>query len=83
MSAGAEGTVIMEKDRKGRKVDIPHDLSAALRRVKGATSVFAKLAPSHQKEYIEWVQSAKRPETRKRRIAKAVEMIAEGGRSKG
>jgi len=38
----------------------------------------AALSPSCQREYVEWIASAKRPETRDRRIAQAVEWIAEG-----
>jgi uncharacterized protein YdeI (YjbR/CyaY-like superfamily) len=34
------------------------------------------LSYTHRKEYAQWVLDAKRPETRRRRIAKALEMIA-------
>jgi uncharacterized protein YdeI (YjbR/CyaY-like superfamily) len=33
---------------------------------------------SHRKDYADWIEEAKRPETRERRVAKAVEMIREG-----
>ena len=33
---------------------------------------------THRKEYADWIEEAKRPETRKRRVAKAVELIREG-----
>ncbi len=82
VGVGAQVTVIMEMDRKVRKVDVPRDLSAALKKVRGATAAFRKLAASHQKEYIEWIESAKRPDTRKRRIEKAIEMVTHGGKVK-
>jgi uncharacterized protein YdeI (YjbR/CyaY-like superfamily) len=37
---------------------------------------FSSLSPSHQKEYLQWIEDAKRPETRANRIAKMCEMIA-------
>jgi len=39
---------------------------------------FAAMSPSHQREYIEWLVDAKRAETRSKRLATAVEWIAEG-----
>ena len=33
---------------------------------------------THRKEYVEWIEEAKREETRRRRIAKAVELTREG-----
>jgi hypothetical protein len=53
-------------------------LSAALRRSAKAKAAFDGLSPSHRREYVEWIVEAKRPETRQRRIATAIEWIAEG-----
>jgi uncharacterized protein YdeI (YjbR/CyaY-like superfamily) len=39
---------------------------------------FDKLSFTHQREYVEWVEEAKRPETRERRIAATVERVAAG-----
>jgi uncharacterized protein YdeI (YjbR/CyaY-like superfamily) len=54
---------------------LPAELSAALGRSAKAAAAFEALAPSCRREYIEWIASAKRPETRDRRIAQALEMI--------
>jgi uncharacterized protein YdeI (YjbR/CyaY-like superfamily) len=54
------------------------ELSAALKRNKKAESAFAAFSPSAKREYFEWIVDAKRPETRDKRIATAVEWIAEG-----
>ena len=35
-------------------------------------------APSHRREYVEWITEAKRPETRDKRIAQAIEMLTQG-----
>jgi uncharacterized protein YdeI (YjbR/CyaY-like superfamily) len=36
---------------------------------------FKELAPSHQKEYLKWINEAKKIETKDRRIAKMIEML--------
>ena len=56
----------------------PDDLMAALRKVKKALATYAAFPPSKQREYVEWVSEAKREETRAKRIAQAVEWMAEG-----
>jgi len=56
----------------------PPELAAALKKTKGASAIFRGFSPSHQREYIEWITEAKQLATRQRRIAQAVEWIAEG-----
>ena len=56
----------------------PTDLLAALAARRGATEVFAGMAPSCRREYIEWIVEAKRMGTRERRVAEAAARIAEG-----
>ncbi len=52
--------------------------TAALKKNKKAAAVFAEFSPSAKREYIEWIADAKRPETRGKRIATAIEWIAQG-----
>jgi uncharacterized protein YdeI (YjbR/CyaY-like superfamily) len=59
-------------------LEVPEEFAAALKKSKPAATTFAAFSPSCQREYIEWIASAKRPETRDRRISQAVEWIAEG-----
>jgi len=59
-------------------VETPTELAAALKKNKAAGKVFAAFSPSCKREYVEWIAYAKRPETRERRVAQAVEWIAEG-----
>jgi bifunctional DNA-binding transcriptional regulator/antitoxin component of YhaV-PrlF toxin-antitoxin module len=75
--------VELEPDPEPRTVEAPPDLREALERSPGAAAAFARLANSHRKAYVDWIEEAKRPETRERRVAKAVEMISEGKRLKG
>jgi uncharacterized protein YdeI (YjbR/CyaY-like superfamily) len=57
---------------------IPEALAAALKTNKQAAARFAELSPSCRREYAEWIAEAKREETRTKRVATALEWIAEG-----
>jgi uncharacterized protein YdeI (YjbR/CyaY-like superfamily) len=59
-------------------LDASAEFTSALRKNKRAASVFAAFSPSCKREYVEWIAEAKRPETRDKRIASAIEWIAEG-----
>jgi uncharacterized protein YdeI (YjbR/CyaY-like superfamily) len=61
-------------------IPVPEDLEAALRENPAAEAIFADFPPSCRREYLEWIVEAKRPETRAKRIAQAVEWMAEGKR---
>jgi len=63
---------------KSRTVRAPADLLAALKNNARARAAYDEMSPSHKREYIEWVTEAKRDETRKQRVAAAVEWMAEG-----
>jgi uncharacterized protein YdeI (YjbR/CyaY-like superfamily) len=58
--------------------EAPSEFTAALKKDKKAAAVFAAFSPSCKREYVEWIADAKRPETREKRIATAVEWIGEG-----
>jgi len=58
----------------------PDDLRAALDASPRAAATFDAFPTSCRREYVEWVVEAKRPETRAKRIAQAVEWMAEGKR---
>jgi uncharacterized protein YdeI (YjbR/CyaY-like superfamily) len=59
---------------------VPDDLARALRRNKAAAAAFEALTPSHKREHVGFVIEAQRPETRIRRIARTIEMLATRGR---
>jgi Bacteriocin-protection, YdeI or OmpD-Associated/Domain of unknown function (DUF1905) len=67
--------VTMELDTEPRTVRVPPDLRAALRDDGAGEAAFAKLSFTHRREYVEWVEEAKRPETRARRIAETVDRV--------
>ena len=56
----------------------PDDLTAALKKNKQARMTFDGFSPSQQREYVDWITEAKRDETRQKRLAQAVEWLAEG-----
>ena len=60
------------------EIPMPGDFAAELAKAQGARECFDSWAPSHRREYLEWITEAKRPETRTKRIAEASEWIAEG-----
>lgn len=59
-------------------LEMPADFAAALAKVKAAKQHYDAFPPGKQRDYLEWVLDAKREETRAKRIAQAVEWIAEG-----
>jgi Bacteriocin-protection, YdeI or OmpD-Associated/Domain of unknown function (DUF1905) len=78
VDAGERVGVAMELDTEPRTVRVPADLRSALADDPAAKSAFAEMSYTHRREYVAWVQEAKRSETRSRRIASAVERIRAG-----
>jgi len=76
IKAGEKISVTMEKDSEKRSVEVPKDLAEALKKA-DLTDVFAKMSYTHQKEYVNAVNEAKREETRIRRIKKTIEMLVQ------
>lgn len=60
------------------RLAIPDDLLAALAKNRKAKATFDGFPPSKQGDYVEWIVEAKREDTRQRRLAQAVEWLAEG-----
>lgn len=59
-------------------LETPQALRVALEAHPAAKAAYEAFAPSHRREYAEWIAEAKREETRARRVAQAVEWLAEG-----
>jgi uncharacterized protein YdeI (YjbR/CyaY-like superfamily) len=75
-----EQGVKIEKPRREKKPEakVPADLQAALKKNKKALAAFEAFSPSHRREYVEWITEAKQEATRKKRVAQAIEWLAEG-----
>jgi hypothetical protein len=77
VEVGAPVTIEVELDTSERVVNVPEDLTAALAAA-GLRETFDGLSYTHRKEYVEWVEEAKREETRRKRVARTVELLSEG-----
>jgi hypothetical protein len=61
-----------------KSLEVPPELESVLKKDDMAWEHWEKFTYSHKKEYLEWITDARKEETRKRRIAQALEMIREG-----
>jgi hypothetical protein len=75
VKSGDSVKVVLEKDAAPRVIKTPRYLRAALSKDRKAEERFEKLSYSHKKEYLDWIESAKREETRARRIEKMLDML--------
>lgn len=71
-------SVVMERDEEPRIITPPEDFARALKSNKEAKATWEKLSYTHQKEHALAIEEAKRPETRVRRIEKAIAQLAAG-----
>jgi hypothetical protein len=78
VDAGDRVRVRMELDTEPRKVAVPRDLAAALAADPAAKRAFASMSFTHRREYVQWVEEAKRPQTRARRVSATVARVREG-----
>ncbi|HSW85234.1 MAG TPA: YdeI/OmpD-associated family protein [Candidatus Saccharimonadales bacterium] len=74
---GEKVEVVVELDDKPREINIAYDIKKSLKAA-GLWEKFDKLAYTHRKEYVQWIEEAKKPETRVSRIQKMCEMLAAG-----
>jgi hypothetical protein len=79
---GDEVKITVEPDTEPRLIELPAELKKAFQMEKGAKAFFDKLSYTHQREYVMWINEAKREETRQNRIAKAVEMLKKGQKAR-
>ena len=73
--------VTVRLDTAHRTVEIGVDVAEAFTHA-GVIDSYRAMSYSHQKEYASWIDDAKKPDTRARRIGKSIDMIAEGARLK-
>lgn len=64
--------VTLVPDTEPREVVLPRDLLEALDSNAEARGAFGKLSYTHRKEYVQWIEGAKKQETRERRIRKTI-----------
>ena len=66
-------------DPTSKEVKLPDDLTAAFKKNKKEAVLFDSLSFSHKKEYIGWIVTAKREETRNNRIKGTIERLGKIG----
>jgi|HubBroStandDraft_2_1064218.scaffolds.fasta_scaffold17899_4 uncharacterized protein YdeI (YjbR/CyaY-like superfamily) len=69
----------MELDQKERTVSLPRDFVKAM--TDAERRAFESMACAHRKEYVQWIEDAKKPDTRARRIESAREKLRQKGPS--
>jgi hypothetical protein len=76
--ANQEVEVEMTLDTAPREVEIPEDLATAFEAEPAAKAFFGTLSNTNKKTYTTWIESAKKEETRRDRVAKAISLLNEG-----
>ncbi|HKP31063.1 MAG TPA: YdeI/OmpD-associated family protein, partial [Gemmatimonadales bacterium] len=74
---GAKGSAPKPK-RVELPAKLPSYIQAALRKNSTARKNYDALSPAHQRQYFAWIDSAKREETRRKRLEGAIRMLARG-----
>jgi uncharacterized protein YdeI (YjbR/CyaY-like superfamily) len=75
VKAGVPVEVTLALDEEVRTVDLPDDLAAALDAIPGARDTWDKASFTHRREYVEALLDAKKPETRAKRLEKAMAFV--------
>lgn len=73
-----ERPILAYIDAENRKVRPPEDLAAAFAADEAAAQLYAALSFSNQKEYVEWIVTAVKPETRQKRVEETLERLHRG-----
>jgi hypothetical protein len=82
VAAGDQVDVGIEPDTAPREVEVPADLTEALAKDDAAKATFDGLSYTHRKEWVRWVEEAKKADTRATRLAKTVEALHAGKRTR-
>ncbi len=75
---GDEVSVSLTEDKEERVVEIADDIASVFNENPEARALFDKMSCTHRKEYIRWIEEAKKPETRENRKIKMIRMILDG-----
>jgi len=75
---GDEVSVYLLEDKEERVVEIAEDIALVFNENPEAKVLFDKMSYTHRKEYIRWIEEAKKPETRENRKVKMIRMILDG-----
>lgn len=79
---GEAGSAMEGRTRKGtrQEIEIPDAFAVLLKKSKSAKTYFETLPPSCKREYLEWITTAKKEETREKRMGETIAMLEAGRR---
>jgi hypothetical protein len=75
---GDKITVELEQDFDERVVDVPDDLKERFAKSSKAKEFYDSLSYTNRKEYVVWITSAKKMETREKRVADTIQKLMKG-----
>jgi uncharacterized protein YdeI (YjbR/CyaY-like superfamily) len=75
IEAGDRIAIAIHEDKQERTVDVPADFAKAMTKLQ--RKAYDAMSYTHRKEYVAWIEAAKKPETRVRRIEKALAKLDE------
>ncbi|WP_333596581.1 YdeI/OmpD-associated family protein [Chryseobacterium flavum] len=75
---GDEVFISLVEDKEERIIEIAQDIAIIFEKNSEAKKLFYKMSYTHKKEYIRWIEEAKKPETRENRKIKMIQMILDG-----
>jgi len=78
LARSPDGRPVVDGVRAYKPNVVPGYIAKAIKKDDKAWPLFEKLAPSHRRMYVMWIDSAKRDETRQKRIAGAIKMLRAG-----
>lgn len=78
MALNDAGVTVKRAKTVKPEAKVPNELAAALKKNRKAAEVFASFPRGQRREYCDWISEAKREETKAKRVAQAIEWIAEG-----
>ena len=82
VAAGDQVAVDIDLDRSPREVAVPVDLGEALAAEPAARTFFDGLSYTQRKEWVRWIEEARRPQTREDRVRQTVAALGQGRRSR-
>ena len=82
VSQGDPVSMTLEADTAERTVAVPADFQQVLDTHPVSKGMYERLSYSHRQQYVQWIEGAKRAETRQKRITSAMEMLLKGNTPK-
>jgi hypothetical protein len=77
-SIGQKVDITLEQDTEERVIELPDELRRLFQKNPKAATFFETLSYTNRKEYVQWIVSAKKPETRAVRVNSTIEKLSEG-----